>query len=154
MWASQRGIAYARRHVFRRASAMEVIAIQIPLCTYEICRKGAFAGDPSEEVDELIWSSFGELFSMYKRGEIELIGIMGLFYAWQGRFDYLGWNRIAPSLPSDSLRAKLAFLCGCHMKRQTNNEIATKFFRDALKNAVGNDDLNRIINAEAKELSK
>jgi serine/threonine protein kinase len=150
MWSSPRGLEYVKVHVQRTATPEAVVIIQVPLSLYEICRQSAFNGNPSAEIDDMIWNSFIQLSELYKKGEIGLPGLTQLFYAWQGRFQtFAGWGSIAPLLPSDDLRAKLAFLCGCHMKNTNKPDIATKFFREAMKYASDDANLKRIIESES-----
>ncbi|HVX14280.1 MAG TPA: protein kinase [Pirellulales bacterium] len=130
-WRSPLGRQMALEIVSHKMPPDRAMTVQIPLSVAAVIRRGSFDDNPPPEVDDLLIQSMNELFDSYRSGTIGLNDAVCLFFTWGGATDEFGWKKVADKLPSDRLRASLAYFAALHLRRIEKSRSAETLLDDA-----------------------
>ena len=141
MWVRPRGREYARKIALKDCSFSEWMGIQVPLSIAEMCRYGAFRGEPAPEDDELLWQMAQHDFHDYLDHKLDEATLFHVVYVWIGH-PRLSWPLAAHGMPKET-RGLSAYVIGHRYLKLDRPEDARDFFRTARENSDPGTLLNR-----------
>jgi serine/threonine protein kinase/tetratricopeptide (TPR) repeat protein len=127
MWQSPRGKETARALVFRTVSYPDATRRAALLFIYEALRQGAFTGELSSEVDQLLWQLLEESFHLYYTNKVTQAQVLQIGLTWKGVSGVLGWGTVGPTL-QPQIRGAVSFILGHRYLRLNKPDEAKQFF--------------------------
>jgi hypothetical protein len=154
MWNTPRGRQLVRQIACRELSEVTICGQSGRLAVAEFLRQSAWEKEPTQEEDEVIWTTAQDLLAGFTGGKVTEDDLVALLGAWKLSAALPLWKFREGRLP-DSLRAELAYMLGQryvhHFQRPPD---AAALFETALKKAPPDSLLQRLARAEVERLKQ